>query len=1683
MEPGPDLRVYLASDQWDNVRNKVLSLLPGRFASRSCLPEVERLFDLRTALDHPWLHPVQDVAFRGRRPGFICDYLTTRLVDAKEPKLNSARAMKFSAQLAELLAYLHGRGFLCGYLKPTQLFVGASGDLCLNFPAPKHHSSGKLLPAHVIRYASPEWTSNGTTSAASDLYSFGMVLYRLFTGYDPYQEKDPGNLLQKQVLSYPARPRKLNPDIPAKVEQLILDLIQKDPETRPSSAGYVSSVLQSDRPLAEPPSPRLRSPLIGRTDEANRLREILDLHVRDPRPRFISIGGASGIGKTSLTEWVVVAARLRRATTFSVSHEAAGGILGAFQVDYELSQRWRFSDTWQEAQSSVQRTESLLSFLGNASSRSPVVFCIDDLQWMDEASLELYRRVIRNDPIPVLFVGNYRTDERPGHWNTLRSELDRLGHLQEVRLSPLNHIESKQLVEILLGDPDPSVTSTILQQTNGNPFYICESLRIMSETGQLTFHSGQWESSPTRNRESFVPAAVSSRIADRLDRLTPDQRKLLTHLAFIKKTISAARLAGILQTSSVSLSEEIYELDRLGLVRVSGHLHAPRVAVAHDWITRTVSQRIDDSSSRYRRIHKRIGSALESRFLRADDTPILHDLVRHYLAANEIGKVRQYIWEALLRLCERQAFQDASTLLLRALGLDAIPIDSRDRVKKSAEILYLGGNLRECHDFCRKQLDSGPFAGDDREHLLSIVAQIHIHFGRMEQGIDTAQEALTALNHAPSGSLKEELQGRRLFAMTRMGKHLEASPMAAQIQLQSTKDTALAEKYHHAFASLAYAFGDLDQAIRWQLASVRTSIKRHRSISLVGGLTNLSLLYSELGNLKSARNSARYGLALARVSGNPELAIRAQRALETHRRKLGHHGQAVPRLRELIARNLDLNQNPHTAIELRIELTKNLNYLLELETALSVGATALEECADLSVLSSLVDATLASSWTWVLLGRPGRALKTLEQLEIRKLGREKGRFLLLRTRIHLDLAEYEPAYDTARQAEEALVSYSRYYRVRGFLSLSETLLALGRYSVAESCIRKATDLATEHSYLLLLATAHLLKARHLLAGELPARARIFSLRALQLVKHMDRPGLEAELYRVRAKAEVASGERDKGLRSYSRALQILKQRAIHLSADLRKSFSKRFIVPIETERDQVFRRISKHSASRYLGDLHRLVSSMEERGGLAEISESALECLSSGVPGVGANLFGREQPSGRFNLVAHCGRCVSSGRHHLPKMRDDPAFDGSVKQVLGKKGSMAVRFYSDGEPLALLYLEPPPQGMSEEGMDFLACVVKLLEWQLPIRSEPPAERLETTTPLILKDSRSIIGEHASMKILFRHIQRAARSDATVLIYGETGTGKELVAQALHDYSRRSRGPMTPVNCGAFPKELIESELFGHRRGSFTGAVRDKPGIFEAASGGTLFLDEIGALSLDLQVRLLRVLQERKVRRVGETRERAVDVRILAATNQPLEDLIANGLFREDLYHRLNVYCLEIPPLRDRPTDIPHLAQFFLDSFNRRWGTRKTLSNRARLHLSRYDYPGNVRELENILESAYHLCDETIDLPEVSSRLSGPKKKSSRAEMLADLVKRMVDGQADFWDDIRDVYLSRDLTRDDVREIVSLGLDACGGSYQRLVHYFGLPKEDYKKFLAFLSNHRCKVDFRPFRARRPRPPAR
>ncbi|HLF49728.1 MAG TPA: sigma-54 dependent transcriptional regulator, partial [Methylomirabilota bacterium] len=249
----------------------------------------------------------------------------------------------------------------------------------------------------------------------------------------------------------------------------------------------------------------------------------------------------------------------------------------------------------------------------------------------------------------------------------------------------------------------------------------------------------------------------------------------------------------------------------------------------------------------------------------------------------------------------------------------------------------------------------------------------------------------------------------------------------------------------------------------------------------------------------------------------------------------------------------------------------------------------------------------------------------------------------------------------------------------------------------------------------------------------------------------------------------------------------------------------------------------------------------------------------------------------------------------------------------------------------------------------------------------------------------IIGESGQMQEVLSLVRRVAPSDATVLIRGESGTGKELIAKAIHYASPRASGLLVKVNCAALPETLIESELFGHEKGAFTGAVSARKGRFELADGGSLFLDEIGDLPAPVQVKLLRVLQERELERVGSSRPIAVNVRLLAATHRNLEALVREGRFRDDLYYRINVVTITLPPLRERREDLPLFIDHFLRTFAAKNGkTIRGLSREARETLLRYDYPGNVRELENLIERAVVLTrDEVIGLADLPLTLAEP----------------------------------------------------------------------------------------------------
>jgi two-component system, NtrC family, response regulator HydG len=356
-----------------------------------------------------------------------------------------------------------------------------------------------------------------------------------------------------------------------------------------------------------------------------------------------------------------------------------------------------------------------------------------------------------------------------------------------------------------------------------------------------------------------------------------------------------------------------------------------------------------------------------------------------------------------------------------------------------------------------------------------------------------------------------------------------------------------------------------------------------------------------------------------------------------------------------------------------------------------------------------------------------------------------------------------------------------------------------------------------------------------------------------------------------------------------------------------------------------------------------------------------------------------------------------------------------------------------------------------------------------------------TTPV------TMVGTSAAIRSVDEEIDHAARCDAKVLITGESGVGKEIVARLIHQRGTRSRGPLVTINCAGFPDSLLESELFGHMKGSFTDAHRDKRGWLEAAHGGTIFMDEVGEMSLRMQALLLRFLETGEIQRVGSDRRLPpVDVRVITATHRRLLQHVAEKSFREDLYYRLNVVHIEVPPLRDRREDIPVLLNHFLHNFADTYQARvPEVVPEATKYLVDYQWPGNVRELRNVAERLVLRTRDgriTVDALPAEVTRDAPSRDTvataGEAPVLAAnsqiLFERMFSNGASFWSEVYEPFMARDLTRNDVRNVVRLGLEHTRGNYKMLVQCFNMPPEDYKKFLIFLRKYQCHVPFQRFR---------
>jgi Nif-specific regulatory protein len=448
------------------------------------------------------------------------------------------------------------------------------------------------------------------------------------------------------------------------------------------------------------------------------------------------------------------------------------------------------------------------------------------------------------------------------------------------------------------------------------------------------------------------------------------------------------------------------------------------------------------------------------------------------------------------------------------------------------------------------------------------------------------------------------------------------------------------------------------------------------------------------------------------------------------------------------------------------------------------------------------------------------------------------------------------------------------------------------------------------------------------------------------------------------------------------------------------------------------------------------------------------------------------------------GNVVATGRARIiPDVRTEPDFLNRTGRFTPELMGQAISFLCvpikiEGRTAGALSVDKPYQSDEQLRGDhlFLDIIAAFFAQAIQINrmvQRHKAELLEENAQLRaqVRDRyrfENIIGDSPAMHEVFATVGQVANSRATVLLLGETGTGKEMIAKAIHYNSPRRDKPFIRVNCGALTATLLESELFGHVKGSFTGAIRDKEGRFEAADGGTIFLDEIGTMDPPLQVKLLRVLQEREFERVGETQTVKVDVRVIAATNIDLQGQVAKGHFREDLFYRLNVVSIYLPPLRNRREDIPRLIDYLLDKYNA-MNTRnlRKISREMLNILLRYPWPGNVRELENAIERAVVLSrneEFTEDLLPLSVKMFAAQRRSSQSSEPIETLTRRLAEQALVEFDLREGHIYQLVIDQIERALIDRALEKCGGVKTKAADFLGINRNTLNKKVKDLGIH-------------------
>jgi len=1550
------------------------------------------------------------------------------------PKTRAEYQLLYSIilQICDALRLIHFHKLVHCDIKPSNILIQFSETqeprtVMTDFGLIEKEAAQKLKG--TLQYIAPEVLKGEKIDQGADLFSLGVTIYQVLTHHLPFAGDNALTLIKQHTKGKIKPPKEFNPAVPEKLNDCILDLLQPKPRRKTKSIDELKKFIHQISGKSQLPTV-FTSLLIGRQKELSILKTTWQ-EVKTDKGRVILLYGENGIGKTRLLQ------------EFKPYAQTEGAMIKEFDSRRNILKT--FTDIIEQKPlkgTELSLFEKITNKLLNETKQSPLLLVVEDLQSQGKTALNLMEYLIRSiESAPILLIIT-SSDTK-----LISKDMQSINYLNHINLTPLNPHDTTTLVKsMLLTDNKVKDIGTLIHTyTEGNPFLITTFTRSLVENKILKKTHGKWTLSGNKLKTYQAPKDIKDFIALALRGLSEDELNLLKIGALLKNYFTLPILRDIISVKIHTL----YSLQKKGFIIEKP---AENYSFTHQMVSNVMEKNIPVSERVL--LHRKIARVLEHRF-QQDLERIAPELTYHYLQANEITKVYKFALLSGERAKNASANTEAAEYFELALSL----ADKLGRKRKKFTLYEtLGGLYRTMSKYQDALIKY--------ESALSLATKssstrIYRKIGMIYRDQQNYDEALNYLQKGFKMPSKDASQ--KVLLLSDIGwVHMCLGDLKKSISC-SQKAIKTAEEYNDQFG-LSYAHstlgavylqkGDYEKAGQHYRKALKVA-KEIKNQDLIESTSyNLGQILWKTGKPKEAENFYKKGLKIQEKKGSPHILAQYYKALGVLAQEQGDFDNALRHYTSALTifkRTGDKRRIAavHMALGIMFQERGNLdNAVNNYKAALLIS----QEIKDTPLIARIYN-NLGDLYRET--GNLTKAIKNLkEALKIEKQSSDWKDIAITLHNIGTVLMLQGKTEEASKFIHQSFHLYQEQKSKKGMAEVCQTLaeyhLLIGNTTTAENYCLKGIKLCEEiNDYLHLGITQRVLGTVYSRKGEIDKALISYSksietLKKLKAEYELGKTLLVAgeEVFSIRGKIGKKfwrEGLLDQTLTRLKQAEQIFKN--LNVSADLKRVNS--LISKIEKYSPLLLEPIP--GEDKKLKTLYRMSQIVNSTMEINELLEKILDLTIETMEAERGFILLREGKE----LMVKTARNMD--KQSIADMSD---FSRTIVENVEKKGELIITANAQTEPrfkdrksiakfkllsilcvpfrikdrvVGAIYIDDRRKrdAFTSEDLAFLRAFCD--QAAIALENAKLIENLKTANKLLelenidMKDQithlrtvaeerysfGNLIGKTKPMQKVYDALEKIIKYDSSVIIEGETGTGKEVVANIIHYNGPRKDRNFIVVNSSAIPEELLESELFGYVKGAFTGATQDKPGLFEIADGGTIFFDEIAELNPNLQVKLLRVLQDGELRRVGATKSKKVDVRVISATNRDLQEQVKQGKFRDDLYYRLNVMSVKMPPLRERKEDIPLLAAYILRKFSKKLHKNVTgFTPEVLYFLQNYHWPGNVRELENVIERAIVMAEgkkiTEKDLPKsLTKGEPGEDKEAIFPCSLADIEKRHI----------------------------------------------------------------------------------